>query len=80
MLQRYSHDKQGDVCLRNPNKDDYMPPGPGLKEWKCPKGCKKVKGPPFCEDKENKGDACRVPLPGGGPSEETSGNSSLPLL
>ena len=71
-LQRYSDPHQGDVCFHK-----FWPE---IKTWRCPKGCTMVedKAPPFCQNKD--GDACRTPLPGGGPGEETGGNSSLPLL
>lgn len=64
-LQRYSHPGQGDVCFSNK--------WPKLRTWRCPKDCDKVAGPPFCKNRED-GDACRVPIPGGGSSEEAGGS------
>ena len=69
-LQRYSHPLQGDVCFHKR--------WPDIQTWRCPKGCTMVEGkaPPFCQNED--GDACRIPLPGGGGG--TGGNSSLALL
>jgi len=58
-LQRFDHPHQGDVCYHNN--------WPKNKTWRCPKNCYKVSRPPFCKNKD--GDACHVPLPGGGSPE-----------
>ena len=64
-LQRFDHPSQGDVC--------YHKKWPKNRSYECPKDCEKVleknlqgemiPKAPFCKNQD--GDACRVPFPGG---------------